>query len=206
MSERPPSRVIIVGAGPAGMATALLLKDADPNLPVVVLNRTRPRPFRTAETLPPCAEPLLKRLQVWEAFLLGAHRTLTDRLVGVVRMFEWERPDEGAKSGSYVESCEHGWWSLGWAPGGKAIVAFMTDDDLAIDLGLRSEIQWDAWLGATTHLKDKAPSIKRSNAGPNPCSGGGAIELLPRARHPARSSVNPRWLQPSSHEASFGVR
>jgi flavin-dependent dehydrogenase len=82
----------------------------------------------------------------------GARREFTDRLVAVVRTFQISDDADVPDRRSFVEAVETGWWSLGWAPDGTAIVAFMTDDDLARSLNLRESSAWDAHLQGTTHL------------------------------------------------------
>jgi 2-polyprenyl-6-methoxyphenol hydroxylase-like FAD-dependent oxidoreductase len=91
------------------------------------------------------------RSAVW-ARQWGARREFTDRLVAVVRTFQVSHAADLPDRRSFVEAVETGWWSLGWAPDGTAIVAFMTDDDLARSLNLREASAWDAHLQDTTHL------------------------------------------------------
>ena len=59
--------VVVLGGGPAGAATALEL--ARRGRDVVLLEATRFDGPRFGETLPPEANPLLRRLGVWDAFL-----------------------------------------------------------------------------------------------------------------------------------------
>lgn len=59
--------VVVLGGGPAGAATALEL--ARRGRDVVLLEATRFDGARVGETLPPEANPLLRRLGVWDAFL-----------------------------------------------------------------------------------------------------------------------------------------
>lgn len=62
-----PCDVVVLGGGPAGAATALEL--ARRGRDVVLLEATRFGGPRVGETLPPEANPLLRRLGVWDAFL-----------------------------------------------------------------------------------------------------------------------------------------
>ncbi len=65
--------VVILGGGPAGMATALSLLKHDPTLRVVIVERSGYDNARIGETLPPNARPLLEELNVWPAFMRAGH-------------------------------------------------------------------------------------------------------------------------------------
>lgn len=74
MPKQRTARVVVVGAGPAGLATALALRRAEPDLAITVLRAAPERVRRPAETLPPTIEPLLRHLGVWDAFRTDGHR------------------------------------------------------------------------------------------------------------------------------------
>lgn len=74
MPELPSRRVVIVGGGPAGFATALALRQCLPGGEITVLCPPAPRSRRRTETFPPTLEPLLKRLGVWDDFRRDGHR------------------------------------------------------------------------------------------------------------------------------------
>ena len=74
MRKQRTARVVVVGAGPAGLATALALRQAEPDLAITVLRAAPERVRRPTETLPPTLEPLLRHLGVWEAFRTDGHR------------------------------------------------------------------------------------------------------------------------------------
>ena len=59
--------VAVVGGGPAGAMTALLL--ARSGADVVLFERTRYDTLRLGETLPPSVNPLLRELRLWDRFL-----------------------------------------------------------------------------------------------------------------------------------------
>lgn len=65
--------VVILGGGPAGMATALSLLKYDAALRVVVIERSGYDHLRIGETLPPNAGPLLEQLEVWSTFIQTGH-------------------------------------------------------------------------------------------------------------------------------------
>ncbi|MHA7056537.1 NAD(P)/FAD-dependent oxidoreductase [Aquimarina sp. M1] len=67
--------VVIIGAGVAGCATAIALKNENPLLHIAILERSASvdpndtSVFRIGETLPPQASQQLKRLGIWDSFL-----------------------------------------------------------------------------------------------------------------------------------------
>ncbi len=75
MSLTPTTQcdVVILGGGPAGMATALSLLKYNPALRVVVVERSGYDQLRIGETLPPNARLLLEQLNVWPAFTQACH-------------------------------------------------------------------------------------------------------------------------------------
>lgn len=82
----------------------------------------------------------------------GARHAVHDRLAGFCRFFrETERTDPR----TLVEACANGWWYTAALPGGRRIVACMTDTDLARGMGLEAE---DAWFAL---LRASAPRVAR---------------------------------------------
>jgi flavin-dependent dehydrogenase len=65
--------VVILGGGPAGMATALSLLQHNAALRVAVVERAGYDQPRIGETLPPNAQGLLQQLGVWSSFMEQAH-------------------------------------------------------------------------------------------------------------------------------------
>jgi flavin-dependent dehydrogenase len=65
--------VVILGGGPAGTATALMLRHHAPHLNVALVERSHYEGLRIGETLPPTVQPLLEQLGVWDAFLADGH-------------------------------------------------------------------------------------------------------------------------------------
>jgi flavin-dependent dehydrogenase len=65
--------VLILGGGPAGTAAALSLRQTDPSLSVVLIERSQYDQIRIGETLPPSVRPLLRQLNVWDPFLAEGH-------------------------------------------------------------------------------------------------------------------------------------
>ncbi len=71
--QEPPAScdVAVLGAGPAGLATALALGKLAPALAVTVIDGGQPQLSLPFATLDRDAQPLLSRLGVWESFLEG---------------------------------------------------------------------------------------------------------------------------------------
>lgn len=65
--------VVVLGGGPAGVATALSLLKYNPGLRVVIVERSGYENSRIGETLPPNARPLLEQLNLWPAFTQAGH-------------------------------------------------------------------------------------------------------------------------------------
>ena len=65
--------VAIIGGGPAGAATALMLRKQFPRLQVAIIERGCYDRVRIGESLQPVARPLLQQLAVWDAFLAENH-------------------------------------------------------------------------------------------------------------------------------------
>jgi flavin-dependent dehydrogenase len=65
--------VVVLGGGPAGLATALSLRHTNSALSVAVVERSCYDSIRVGETLPPTVQPLLQQLRVWEPFLRDRH-------------------------------------------------------------------------------------------------------------------------------------
>ena len=65
--------IAIIGAGPAGTATALALRAHAPEFRITLIEASDYRPMRFGETLHPAARVLLQRLQVWDEFLAENH-------------------------------------------------------------------------------------------------------------------------------------
>jgi flavin-dependent dehydrogenase len=65
--------VVILGGGPAGVATALSLLKYNPALRVVIVERSGYDYARIGETLPPNARLLLEQLNIWPAFTQAGH-------------------------------------------------------------------------------------------------------------------------------------
>lgn len=84
------------------------------------------------------------------------HRAV-DRLAGFVRFVR--QPAGGGAPHTLVEAFADGWWYTAPLPGGRRVVACMTDTDLARGLRLEDDDAWDALLPVT------APRVSESLAG-----------------------------------------
>lgn len=65
--------VAVVGGGPAGCATALRLRQHDPDLAVALIEASGYTQERIGESLPPMTQPLLEGLGVWDRFCAQDH-------------------------------------------------------------------------------------------------------------------------------------
>ncbi|RED97886.1 NAD(P)/FAD-dependent oxidoreductase [Marinoscillum furvescens] len=65
--------VLIVGAGPAGLATALAIRKQLPDLSITVVERTQQRGFRPGETVPGRILRLFEALHLKDSFLAQDH-------------------------------------------------------------------------------------------------------------------------------------
>lgn len=80
----------------------------------------------------------------------GARFVAADRLVGIACFFECS----GLDPRTMVEAFEEGWWYSAGLPGGKHIVACMTDACIARRLRLREPDEWNRRLAAMPCLGD----------------------------------------------------
>ena len=72
--------VVVIGAGPAGAATALSLRKNHPHLSVLLLEGSDFQGMRPGETLSLDAIPLLQQLEVFDFFLEQNHKPLSSQL------------------------------------------------------------------------------------------------------------------------------
>jgi flavin-dependent dehydrogenase len=114
---------------------------------------------------------------------LGARFVSSDRLTGFVRFFE---DRYGNDPRSLVEAFEDGWWYTAGLPGGKRIVACMTDADLGQRLCLGDPESWSRRL-------DAAEQVSARLQGSRPQG-----EIVVRAAHSRR-------LEPAVGEGRLAV-
>lgn len=80
----------------------------------------------------------------------GARIQAEDRLTGFARFCATEA---GSDPRMIVEACPDGWWYTAPLPGGTRVVTFLTDIDLARDLGLPDDDAWHRVLARTRWVK-----------------------------------------------------
>jgi flavin-dependent dehydrogenase len=78
----------------------------------------------------------------------GARFLAADQMVGIARFYE----GGGDDLRTLVEAFEDGWWYTAGLPGGRRIVACMTDADLARRLKLNETEEWRRKLAAMPYL------------------------------------------------------
>lgn len=66
--------IVIVGGGPAGLATAIAIRRQAPNLTIKILEKSSYDRFTPGETVPNRFGSLLKELGLWQSFLTMKHR------------------------------------------------------------------------------------------------------------------------------------
>jgi flavin-dependent dehydrogenase len=246
-------RVVVVGGGTAGAATALALQRA--GVPTTIVEQSGRPGWKIGEGLPPAANPLLQRLDVWDRFQADGHlpsygnasawgsadlvdysfifdphgagwhldrprfdalllqmaqergaallrgtatvhehsrsggdlwlrivsdggdetlarapfvvdasgrtaslarwyqarREHLDRLVGVVGVMATRDPAGDLDARTIVEAVEDGWWYSAPVPGGRLVVAFMTDGDVVQRRRAGRLDGWSSLLGETVH-------------------------------------------------------
>ena len=82
--------------------------------------------------------------------LLGARAQRHDRLIGY---YATTGNRAGAEPGVLLETCAEGWWYTAELPGGRRVVAFMGDADLARkNMGL-DDATFGAMLNTTRHIR-----------------------------------------------------
>ncbi len=91
----------------------------------------------------------------------GARFETLDRLVGIVVVFEGAQ-DDGI--GLLLETFADGWWYTAALPGGRRIVACMSDADLVRSLGLNRSDGFMRALGATRHVRQAVASARPSGS------------------------------------------
>jgi flavin-dependent dehydrogenase len=91
---------------------------------------------------------------------LGIGRVVTDRQVAFIAT---SSDDGDAYAGTTVEAAPEGWWYTTPLPGGRRVIAYLTDHDLWRE-GSRD---WHALLAGTRHIQG--------------CAGSGAMSAIPRA-------------------------
>jgi flavin-dependent dehydrogenase len=113
----------------------------------------------------------------------GARLRRFDRLIGLAML---ATPSEGAGFAGYslIEAAEFGWWYAARLPGGRAIVALMTDGDIARSAGLPSAAGFRrAWAGSSEISRFAAPP----DDGPDPAAFAAGTQFIDRA-------IAPGWL------------
>lgn len=84
----------------------------------------------------------------------------TDKQVGIYSFYDLKQDNEvKIKEGIVVETTENGWWYSATLPNHKLVLGFMTDADLANDLKLKSETNFDAFLQETKFTGERTLAL-----------------------------------------------
>jgi len=117
----------------------------------------------------------------------GARRVARDRLTAVVAVYR----DAGGDATTTVEAAVDGWWYTCPVPGGRRVVAFLTDGDL-LEPALRSTPGFDARARATAHV---GPLLAAGHRAAPVVVAAGTARLDP--------PVGPGWSAAGDAAASF---
>jgi flavin-dependent dehydrogenase len=113
----------------------------------------------------------------------GARRHRIDRLIALAALAE-PAENQGYAGFSLIESVEIGWWYAARLPGGAAVVALMTDADLARVAGLSApDLYLRAWETTSEVRRFVAPPREL----PRPAVFAAGSQFLDRA-------IGPGWL------------
>jgi flavin-dependent dehydrogenase len=90
----------------------------------------------------------------------GVKRLSSDRMTGVIGLFA--APSRDRQYRTLVEASADGWWYSAWLPGGRLIVAFMTDADLLPKGQPQLHSYWLRQLAQTVHTRARtsAPAVE----------------------------------------------
>jgi flavin-dependent dehydrogenase len=91
------------------------------------------------------------------AKMQGANKKKDDALIGIYQHFNGFN-NNNLSSGTIVETCPYGWWYSACIPGGKAVVSFMTDGDIAHKLNLTGESNFLDFIQTSNHTKARIES------------------------------------------------
>jgi flavin-dependent dehydrogenase len=80
----------------------------------------------------------------------GARLISSDKLAGVFVLFEGAQAED-----TLIEAAENGWWYSTTVPGGKAVVAWMSDTDLIRAMDLKNAERWRALLKQSAHTEPR---------------------------------------------------
>jgi flavin-dependent dehydrogenase len=118
-------------------------------------------------------------------------RTAYDRLVGVVATLHEDGPGEPADPRLLLEAAEDGWWYSAAIPGGRAVVGWMTDPDLAPSPSGRLRRLWPRQLAKTrlTHERVRDPAL--------------AAPAIVAASSSCRRAALNRWVAVGDAAAAF---
>lgn len=123
--------VVVIGAGPAGAATALSLRKNHPHLSVLLLEASDFQLVRPGETLSLEAIPLLQQLEVFDFFLEQNHRSV-------------ENQDDLGGTGPVAGTDAEGGWHLDRSRFDSMLAGYAAASGAAFMRAMLDQVQLDA--------------------------------------------------------------
>ncbi|MGH9970440.1 MAG: NAD(P)/FAD-dependent oxidoreductase [Pyrinomonadaceae bacterium] len=121
---------------------------------------------------------------------LDSRRIAYDQLVGVYAFLEGLSDEQPF---TLVEAVEDGWWYSAPLPGGRQVVAFMTDSDLFNAAALRDWSQWKTRLGHASQTKARVAQLKLD----------GTLKVLSANSSRLNQAGGPGWLAIGDAASAF---
>jgi len=127
----------------------------------------------------------------------GAKRLPADHLAGVALTFEFSEHPAPADSFTWIEAQEDGWWYSSIVPGGREVVAWMSDTDLIRQCRLHQRDPWLAKLASTALTRERVAHAKLTR-GPT-----GRPPVFSARSQRLSQFAGPRWVAAGDAAMAF---